>query len=73
MLLQRLRRAAPECPDRDDALDAATWAIAMQYDTLERRALQLTGETRDFEHWTFKFPLPAIADDFEVEVFGSRV
>ena len=72
MLLERLRRDVPECPDRPDALDTATWAIVMQYVEVERQALQLKGEARDVDHWTFSLWLPATDDAFEVEVYGSR-
>jgi hypothetical protein len=72
MLLERLRRGVPKCPDRAEALETATWAVAMQYQSIERRGLAVTRESRDADHWTFTLRLADALDEFEVEVFGSR-
>ena len=72
MLFGKLRRVVPDCPEHDDALETATWAIAMQYDEVERKTLKLVAEARDPDRWTFELTLPATGDDFEVEVYGFR-
>ncbi len=72
MLFGLLHRQVPDCPDRDEALDTATWAVAMQYDSVERRKLVATREARERDHWTFSLRIPDSSDDFEVDVYGSR-
>ena len=72
LLFSHLRRQVPERPDRDEALETATWAVVMQYYTVDRRSLEVVGEARDPDHWTFTLRHAASNDQFEVEVFGSR-
>ena len=71
-LFRRLRRDVPDCPQREEAWDTATWAVSLQYDSVERRALRLHSETRHPDHWSFSMFLPESRDEFEVDVFGSR-
>ena len=72
MLFDLLHCHVPECPDRKEALETATWAIAMQYASVQRRQLEVTREVRDRDHWTFSLRMPGSSDDFEVDVFGGR-
>lgn len=53
-------------------LETASWAVAVQYDTVARRSLELVGEVRKADHWSFVLRLPESDDRFEVEVYGSR-
>jgi hypothetical protein len=39
MLIDLLHRELPPCSNRDDALSSATWAVALQYASVERPAL----------------------------------
>jgi hypothetical protein len=52
-ILRRLKRSIPARPDRQDAWDTAALAVAMQYDTVERRKFHLLREARHPDHWTF--------------------
>ena len=71
-LLSHLGRGVPDPPPREEALDTAIWAVAMQYDTVARRSLELVGEVREVDHWSFGFRLPESNDRFEVDIYGSR-
>ncbi len=71
-LLQRLERSVPPCPQREEAWETATWAVAMQYGSVERRRLNLLQEARHPDHWVFTMFLAESSDEFTVEVFGSR-
>lgn len=72
MLFDLLHREVPPCPNRDDALSTATWAVALQYASVERPALEVVREARHSDHWTFNLRLPGSNDDFEVDVYGSK-
>ena len=72
MLFELLHRDVPPCPDREDALPTATWAVALQYSSVERKALTVVREARHLDHWTFNLRLANSNDDFEVDVYGSK-
>jgi hypothetical protein len=72
MLLDHLRREVPACPERDEAWDTATWAVALQYTTVRRGSLRVAAEVRHSDHWEFTIVLPESNDQFTVDVFGSR-
>jgi hypothetical protein len=72
MIFELLNRDVPPCPNRDDALASATWAIALQYASVERPALVVVREARHVDHWTFNLQLPGSNDDFEIDVYGSN-
>lgn len=71
MLLAHLGRKVPDRPQREEALATATWAVAMQYHTVARRSLEVVGEVREADHWSFDLRFPESDDRFEVEVYGS--
>jgi hypothetical protein len=71
-LLHRLRRQVPPCPEREEAWDTATWAVALQYRAVDRKELRLLKEARNRDHWVFTLALPCTGDEFEVEAYGSR-
>jgi hypothetical protein len=71
-LFKWLRRSTLVRPDRDEAWNTATWAVAIQYNTVERGKLSLLSETRCPDHWSFRMTLLEHSDEFEVDVYGSH-
>lgn len=71
-LLRKLGRETPALPTRDNAWETATWAVAMQYESLVRRELHPAREERHSDHWTFRMSSEGGSDTFEVDVYGSR-
>lgn len=59
------------CPDRDVAWDTATWAVALQYETVSRKNLGPHSETRASDHYEFEMLLDHSPDQFIVKVFGD--
>jgi hypothetical protein len=72
MLLDKLKRGTPACPNRENAWEKATWAVALQYASVERVKLRLLSEIRHEDHWEFTMSLSESSDQFSVEVFGNR-
>jgi len=71
-LLSKIGREAPVLPRRDDAWETATWAVAMQFQSVARTSLHPVGEARHSDHWSFSMSLEGFGDRFEVDVYGSR-
>lgn len=70
-ILRKLRHRAPALPDNDSAVQAATWAVSVQYEGVPRRELKIFRQERHQDHWTFTMTLAASADIFEVDVYGQ--
>jgi hypothetical protein len=69
-ILRKLGRRAPTMPDRDSALQTATWAVSMQYRGVPRNGLRVVREERHQDHWTLAMVFDASGDRFEVDVYG---
>ncbi len=72
MIMDKLNLRRPRlCPDRDVAWDTATWAVALQYETVSRKNLGPHSETRASDHYEFEMLLDHSPDQFIVKVFGD--
>ncbi|WP_151524146.1 hypothetical protein [Serinicoccus kebangsaanensis] len=72
LLLELLNRRMPPRPSREEALEAATWAVATRYAKVVRGELVVTQETQYPDHWLIAFRWPRTGDEFEVGVYGAR-
>lgn len=72
-ILTRIKRQIPAPASLEDAWATATWAVAMQYNTVQRSSLRSVSEERHTDHWTFSLDLAQTGDRFTVDVYGERL
>lgn len=71
-LLYKLNRRVPPRPNKDEALDAAKWAVVLRYKDVSAGNLTVLSETEEPTHWTFRLRRQSTDDTFEVAVYGDQ-